>query len=453
VVSGDAARGYAKVLSEEDNEILTRVGPGTLMGNLLRRYWMPACLSVEIPEADAAPLRVRLLGEDLVAYRDTDGQVGLLDEHCPHRGASLYFGRNEECGLRCPYHGWKFDTSGQCVDMPSEPRPFADRIQVTAYPTHESGGVVWTYMGPRETMTPFRDFGTDSLPAENMSAFKSLSTCNYVQAMEGNLDSAHISFLHQFNAIDDIPDDGTDRPGYLSNAMSMKIWRHDKAPRFELQEEWYGYRYGALRTTPNGHTHVRINAYVMPFNTLVANVPFNSSQGLFVPIDDTHCWRYFFTTQPRSNPRDLGGAPFFAVPQYPYAPLRLNGASGVTPRRWTAENDYLIDRETQRTSTFSGVNDFASQDLMVTESMGPIYDRSKEHLGTTDVGVIRMRSLLLNAAKALAEGHEPPAVAGDLDYRSIRVGEKILEPGEDWRVIGTDDDPIVREALFDVTSD
>lgn len=425
------------------------------MGNLLRRYWTPACLSIEVPEPDAPPLRVRLLGEDLVAFRDTEGNVGLVAENCPHRGASLYFGRNEECGLRCPYHGWKFDRSGQCVDMPSEPRPFAERISVRAYPTHESGGVVWTYMGPSESMTPFRDFGTDSLPADQVAAFKTYSTCNFVQAMEGNLDSAHISFLHQFNAIDDIPDDGSDEPGYLSNGMSMKIWRYDRAPRFEMEEDWYGYRYGAIRDTPNGHQHVRINAFVMPFHTLVANIPFSTRQSLFVPIDDTHCWRYGIATQPRYNPNNLGGPQRQTLPQYPYVLTQRNrsaAGSGVTQRLWTAENEYQIDRSIQadRSSrgTFSGVAEFNSQDLMVTESMGPIYDRSQEHLGTTDVAIIRMRSMLINAARDVAAGKEPPAVSPDHDYRSIRVGEKILDPGEDWKAIGTDADPVVRESLL-----
>ncbi|MBO0747781.1 MAG: hypothetical protein J2O47_05505, partial [Acidimicrobiaceae bacterium] len=327
-------------------------------------------------------------------------------------------------------------------------------IKITAYPTHESGGIVWTYMGPKETMTPFRDFGTDSLPADQVAAFKTYSPCNYVQAMEGNLDSAHISFLHQFNAIDDIPDDGSDKPGYNSNIMSLKFWRHDRAPRFEMEEQWYGYRFGALRTTPNGHTHVRINAFVYPFNTLVAIVPFSTRQSVFVPIDDEHCWRYGIATQPRYNPDNVGGPPWAAAPQWPYAQTARIGrqtGSGVVPRQWTAENEYQIDRSIQadRSSrgTFSGVAEFGSQDMMVTESMGPIYDRSKEHLGTTDVAIIRMRSMLINAAKALAEGKEPPAVGPEHDYKSIRVGEKILEPGEDWRVIGTDEDPLVKESL------
>ncbi|MCL2396190.1 MAG: hypothetical protein FWC87_16080, partial [Acidimicrobiaceae bacterium] len=324
--------------------------------------------------------------------------------------------------------------------------------------THESGGIVWTYMGPKETMTPFRDFGTESLPSDQVAAFKTYSPCNYVQAMEGNLDSAHISFLHQFNAIDDIPDDGTDTPGYNSNAMSMKIWRHDKAPRFEMEEYWYGYRYGALRTTPNGHTHVRINAFVMPFNTLVASIPFSTRQSMFVPIDDEHCWRYGLATQPRYNPDNLGGPPYAGLEQWPYSNTvrtRTNtgfrSGSAVVQRQWTAENDYQIDRSIQadRSSrgSFSGVAEFNSQDLMVTESMGPIYDRSKEHLGTTDVAIIRMRSMLINAARDLAAGKQPPAVSAEHDYKSIRVGEKILEPDEDWRAIGTDEDQVVKESF------
>ncbi len=168
------------MLSREDNEILTRVGPGTPMGDLLRRYWIPACLSSEILEPDGAPVRVRLLGEDLVAFRDTSGQVGLIEEQCPHRGASLFYGRNEQCGLRCTYHGWKFDVTGQCVDQRSELHPFAHRIKITSYPIRESGGIVWTYMGPVESMTPFRDFGTDSLPAELAGANKEVIYCNWV---------------------------------------------------------------------------------------------------------------------------------------------------------------------------------------------------------------------------------------------------------------------------------
>ena len=466
----------------------------------------------------------------------------------------MFFGRNEDCALRCVYHGWAFDREGNTVDMPSEPPTsnFKDKVKILAYPVHESGGIVWTYMGPKESMTPFRDFGTESLPKEHVFAAKLHSTCNWVQAMEGNLDTSHISWLHQFNGIDDIPDDGSDKPGYPSNAMSWKFWRHDRHPRLEVQDTWYGYRYAGIRITPNGHTHVRITDYCLPYTTVVASNPFTTRQGMFVPIDDTSCWRYFinvqddpnpqgyggdnlfavapfttptlggpnggitpreytaendyridrevqktatfsgvadfvsqdlmvteycipyttvvasnpfttrqsmfvpiddencwryaFTTQVPSNPRNYGGDNLFAVA--PFTSAAKNPVAGITPREYTAENDYRIDREVQKTSTFSGVADFTSQDLMVTESMGGIYDRSKENLGTTDRAIIRMRNILLRAARDLAEGKEPPALAGTGDFRTIRSAEKILEEGEDWRILGTDDDPVVQEAVL-----
>jgi phthalate 4,5-dioxygenase len=434
------------VLSKEDNEILTRVGAGTPMGELLRRYWTPACLSAEIPGPGCAPVRVRLLAENLVAYRDTAGRVGLVQENCAHRGASLYFGRNEDAAIRCVYHGWAFDVDGRCVDMPSEPQPFCEKVRITAYPTHESGGIVWAYLGPRETMTPFRDFGTDAMAPEDWSATKLITDCNWVQAMEGNIDTAHISHLHQWNGVDDIPDDGSDKPGYPSNAMSWKFWRHDRAPRLELQETWYGYRYAGIRTTPNGHTHVRVTAYIVPYSTLVASIPWNQRHGMFVPMDDNVTARYSFAAKVPPNARGYGGANLFAVAPFT-TPISRGRQRGMIPRDYRADNDYQIDRDVQRNSTFSGVADFVSQDLMVTESMGPIYDRTQEKLGSTDLAITRMRHILLRAAKNLAAGQEPPAVSGDLDYGSIRGAEKILEPGEDWRSLGTDDDPIVREAL------
>jgi phenylpropionate dioxygenase-like ring-hydroxylating dioxygenase large terminal subunit len=432
------------MLSREDNETLCRVGPGTPMGELLRRYWTPACLSAEIPEPGSAPARVRLLGEDLVAFRDTRGRLGLVQENCPHRGASLYFGRNEDAAIRCVYHGWAFDTDGRCVDMPSEPVPFCEKVRIKAYPVHESGGIVWAYLGPRETMTPFRDFGTEGLQASDVMATKQVSYCNWVQAMEGNIDTAHISHLHQWNGIDDIPDDGSDKPGYPSNAMSWKFWRHDRAPRLELDETWYGYRYAGIRTTPNGNTHVRVTAYAVPYSTMVASIPFSVGHGMFVPIDDNHCWRYFVAPKSWRRPRDLGGANLFSIA--PFTTPVSAYTDGIVPRHYTMENDFQIDRDVQRTATFSGVADFVSQDLMVTESMGPIYDRTQEKLGSTDLAITRMRHILLRAARDLAAGGQPPAAGGGLDYRSIRGAEKILEPGEDWRTLGTDDDPIVLEA-------
>ena len=437
------------MLKAEDNEVLTRVGPGTLMGNLLRRYWTPACLVAEIPEPGCPPARVRLLGENVVAFRDTAGRAGLVQENCPHRGASLFFGRNEDGALRCVYHGWAFDVNGRCTDMPSEPAPFCDKVRMRAYPVHESGGIVWAYLGPRDTVTPFRDFGTGRTGRGEVVASKQLTTCNWVQAMEGNLDTAHISHLHQFDGIDDIPDDGSDKPGYSSNAMSWKFWRHDRAPRLEVQDTWYGYRYAGIRTTPNGNTHVRVTAYAVPYSTMVAAIPFSTGHGLFVPIDDENCWRYFTAPKTWRNPRSLGGASLFAPA--PFSTPITGRTDGIIPREYTMENDFKIDRDTSRTGIFSGVSDFVSQDLMVTESMGPVYDRSQEQLGSTDRAVTRMRHILLTAARGLAEGRQPPALAGD--FASVRGAEKILEPGEDWRVLGTNDDPVVKESLGATTGE
>jgi phthalate 4,5-dioxygenase len=345
------------VLKAEDNEILTRVGPGTLMGNLLRRYWTPACLTAEIPEPGSPPARVRLLGENLVA---------------------------------------------------------------------------------------FRDFGTEGLEREQWSATKLFTDCNWVQAMEGNIDTAHISHLHQWNGIDDIPDDGSDKPGYPSNAMSWKFWRHDRAPRLEVEDTWYGYKYAGIRTTPNGNTHARVTAYVVPYTTLVASIPWNQRQGLFVPMDDERTARYSFAASVPPNVHGYGGANLFAVA--PFTNAARQGRTGILPRDYRPDNDYQIDREVQRTATFSGVADFVSQDLMVTESMGPIYDRSQEQLGSTDRAVTRMRHILLSAARGLAEGKEPPAV-GEHDYRAVFGAEKILAPGEDWRTLATPEDPVFCAAL------
>jgi len=438
------------VLSAEDNEILTRVGPGTPMGNLLRRYWIPACLSAEIAEPDGAPARVRLLCEDLVAFRDTNGAVGLIEERCPHRGASLFYGRNEECGLRCTYHGWKFDVTGQCTDQRSELHPFSYRIKTKSYPVRESGGIVWAYLGPAETMTPFRDFGTESLPAGLAGVNKEQIFCNWVQSMDGDLDTAHISNLHQFDAIDDVPDDGTDKPGYPSGYMSMRFWRHDPRALIEVDDAWHGFRYAGIRVTPNGYRHARVTAYIFPSSTIIAQIPFSTRQIFVVPSNDVTTYRYNVTTQPPANPRGYGGPLFFTYEKYPFEMLP---PGGVVPRTYTRENDYPISRVAQKGTSYSGIADFRSQDAMATETAGPIYDRTAEHLGSTDVAVIRMHRQLLRAAKALtAAGGDAvaaglPALGGAGDFQAIRGAEKVLADGEDWRVLGTDADPVVAEAL------
>ena len=279
-------------------------------------------------------------------------------------------------------------------------------------------------------------------------ASKQHSTCNWVQAMEGNIDTAHISHLHQWDGIDDIPDDGSDKPGYPSNAMSWKFWRHDRAPRLEVDDTWYGYRYAGIRTTPNGNTHVRVTAYALPYaHHGRVSIPFS------VGLRDVRADRRRELLALLLRARGL------AEPAQPTAARTCSRSPRSRPRSSTAtqrhrpspvhRGERLPDRPGRAAdrAIFSGVDDFVSQDLMVTESMGPIYDRTQEQLGSTDKAISRMRHILLSAAKGLAEGKEPPAVAPAWTSPSIRGAEKILEPGEDWRDLGTEDDPVVREAL------
>jgi nitrite reductase/ring-hydroxylating ferredoxin subunit len=431
------------MLSSEDNAILTRVGPGTPMGNLLRRYWTPCLLSNEIPEPDCPPIRVRILGEDLVAFRDSEGRVGLFVQACPHRGASLFFGRNEEDGLRCVYHGWKFDVRGACVDMPSEPAEsnFKTKVRVRAYPTVESGGIVWAYMGPPEKQPPFRDFIGDNLTPDQWSARKLASDCNWVQGLEGNLDTAHISFLHRALADFKLRADETDRPGYPSESTSTVIRGGDRAPALEVEDTWYGFRYAGLRRTPAGFTQARVTDFIMPFGCYIATTPVGGDNLLMmVPIDDDHFFRLSFTT--KTAVRAPGHAEYAANAMGARSRPAPSPPLVTLPERQSLANDYFIDREAQRTVSYTGIRGIPQQDMAVTESMGAIYDRSNEHLGRTDAAVIKMRRILIKAARDLEAGIEPPALDASLPFDRIRSAEKVLAPGEDWRTLGTEADPL-----------
>jgi len=295
------------MLRKEQNDLITQTGPKTAMGDLFRRHWIPALLADELPANDCPPVRVKLLSERLVAFRDSEGRLGLIDEFCPHRGASLWFGRNEKCGLRCPYHGWKFDVSGQCVEVPSEPveSKFADKIKLKSYPLVERGGVLWTYMGPVEFLPPLPEWEFATVPAKHRFISKRFQECNYLQAMEGGIDSSHVSFLHSGN---------------------------------------------------------------------------------------------------------LESDPLF------------KGARG----------NYLMDREAQRQgTTYSGVEGIAIQDGSLQESMGPIVDRTKENLVSTDNGIIMARHRLMKAAKELAKGIFPPGV--EPAHQKVRSASVILPPDQPFK--------------------
>ncbi|MBV9327100.1 MAG: Rieske 2Fe-2S domain-containing protein [Chloroflexi bacterium] len=417
------------MLSREENEELCRVGPGTLMGDLLRQYWIPFLPSRELPEPDFRPIKVRLLGEDLIAFRDTEGRVGLLDENCPHRGANLFWARNEECGLRCVYHGWKFDVNGTCVDMPNEPEEsdFKYKVKAVAYPVRELNGALWTYMGPQATPPPFPPFEVNTLPAEHVAPpHIMLEECNWVQGLEGDIDSSHIDWVHA-------------RLNQQKSAQPyvMGTFNKDKRPKLEVLTTDYGGVYSASRQWDESGTRWhRITQYLLPFHTMIAaGAPDAVHLRSWVPIDDEH--HMLFSQQARldrpitpeeraqaNNPfKPLGGY----VPQDPANPLTRYLS---VPR---LANSYNIDLDLQKKELVFGVPFVGNlQDRAMTEAMGPIYKRWKEHLGSTDAMVIFVRRRLLGAAHNLRESGAVPGNVHDPSINRVRPASILLPPSESW---------------------
>ncbi len=387
------------MLTFEDNRDLTQVGPGTLMGELFRRFWVPAMLGFELPEPDGAPVRFRLLGEDLVAYKDTSGRIGVMAQACPHRGASMFFGRNEEDGLRCVYHGWKFDVTGACVDMPNEPAEsnFRHKIRATAYPAQEYGGLVWVYMGPAHLQPELPHLEWARVPASHRFVYKTSIQANYMQALEGGLDSAHASFLHRWFNAENMPN----RRGFDANRVFQAT-----APALTVQETDYGMVYGARRELGEGLSHWRVTQWMFPTHTMIPGPNWPKFGGCWIPIDDEHCYQFYFAYTPErpltAEERAYYGSGVTAVPQM---------VAGTFKPYASLANDYLVDRGHQKTRNFTGISGSGLEDLAMVESMGPIYDRTKEHLGTTDLAIIAARRLLLRAARQLAAGVEPVAAA------------------------------------------
>ena len=395
------------MLSTADNELLVRVGRGTPLNDLYRRFWTPVMLASELGGPDSPPVRVHVLDEQLVAFRDTSGAIGLLAAYCPHRRANLFWGRNEEHGLRCVYHGWKFDRSGQCVDMPNCPEgpTLKERVRTPAYPTLERGGLVWAYLGPAEIEPPFPHMEMFELPAEQCETTKMLPLGNYLQFQEGDVDSSHVSLLH--SAIDGAQIATVDATTFA-----------DRAPRWFPTETPYGLMLGAQRDAGADAYHWRVNQWLMPYVTLIAAAEgFPMLAHIRVPIDDTHTLHF------RVNARADG--PFTAADRALFAggvlvPELIPGTF------YTAENidnDYRIDREAQKTRTFSGIHSVVAQDLAVTQDQaGPISDRSKEYLTSSDRAIIMLRRRILTRVQELQAGSEPPEVRVPEAYR-VRPGD------------------------------
>ncbi|HET9917509.1 MAG TPA: Rieske 2Fe-2S domain-containing protein [Candidatus Binatia bacterium] len=406
------------MLSHAENELLTRVGPGTAMGALMRCYWLPALLSEEIPAPDCPPVRVRLLSEDLVAFRDSKGRVGLLGEHCAHRGTSLFFGRNEECGLRCVYHGWKFDVDGNVLETPAEPESseFRNKLRHTAYPCQEIAGMIFAYMGAPGKRPLMPRYEWAGLDAGQTFPVKSYLECNYLQGIEGDFDSSHTTFLHNND---------------IQNNQNLK---RDGAPTLETEATNYGMRAISIRKLGAERIYVRTSPYIMPCFSIVPGPPTakfeeNDIRGFrfWVPIDDEHSWLYILNMR-----------------QQPFADVeRAALRSWVEPdyrRKRNLHNDYRIDREVQRTRHYSGIEAVnpAEQDGCATETMGPICDRGQEHLGYSDKTIIALRKMLLNAVRGLAQGKAPPHTIrheADRDFSRLRSVKGILPVGTDWHEI------------------
>ena len=397
------------MFSYEENELLTRTGAGTPMGDLLRRYWLPALVSDEIPAPDCPQVRLRILGEDLIAFRDTDGRVGILDQWCSHRRASLFFGRNEECGLRCAYHGWKFDVEGNCVDIPSEPdfRQWSKRPTIKAYPAVDYGGAIWVYMGPPEHKPSLPELEWTQVPDEHRYVARRLQECNWLQGLEGGIDPVHVPFLHR----DGLPGrdvqngDGESSLKVFGPAQDYTL---DTVWHYDSKESEGGVHIVVRRDGENGTNYWRITEWIAPCFSHAP--PFGDDAFLpsnaWVPKDDESMWRWNIASHPvrplseeERTAMKSGQGVFTEVDPKTLRPL-VN-----------KDNDYLIDRESQRTGeTFSGVRGVAHQDQSIQESQGLIHQRADEFLVASDTSIIMMRKKLVAAVKSIEAGESPPAL-------------------------------------------
>jgi phenylpropionate dioxygenase-like ring-hydroxylating dioxygenase large terminal subunit len=399
------------VLSKEDNDILTQTDRGTPMGELFRRYWIPVLLSEEVPLPDGPPVRFRILGEDLIGFRDTDGQVGVTDSHCPHRGAPLFFGRNEESGIRCLYHGWKFDVSGACADMPNIPNGdvMKNHMRIIAYPTIEAAGMVWAYMGPAERKPPAPAFSFWELPAENTYVTKYELNCNWLQAQEGDHDSTHAQFVHStWDAAENVRDLGALIPRTL--------------PSFDTP---VGQVVVAARPLGDGTMQLAAQQVIFPTTCPPGTGSGNGvlSANIRIPIDDEHEWHFRLRYAPRPlTNRELLE---FKVNGFAYA----EHEPGTWRMKANKDNDYLQDRILQRQFNFSGMSAFQLQDAaMLEDQWGPICDRTKEHLVAPDICIVWERNRLLTMAKNLAAGREPEEPFLLADKEIVQLPLEPLDP-------------------------
>ena len=423
------------MLTSAENQLLCQVEGDAPMGRLMRRHWVPALLSEQVARCDGAPVRLQLFGEKFVAFRDSEGKLGLLGEFCPHRKASLAFARNEECGLRCLYHGWKFDTEGNVIDMPSEPKASAlpEKTKHLSYPTREAGGFVWTYMGPPEAMPEFEAPPWAPHEEARVAIARVELPCNWAQIMEGQIDSAHSSTLHSSDM----------RPAKGDAAAKGDHWVRpstDKNPRIQVQLTNYGMRYAAIRrpiVSANTHDYVRITTYVAPFTALI---PPNSTYNLasvIVPRSDTSSYFHFIAWAEGEQ----AGIDTEAWRRFCVLVVGEDVDAHFRPIKRHAHNDYLQDRAAMENGSFTGILGIPNQDIAMWESMGPIADRTQERLGASDIAIVQFRRLMIDAANAYKEegrviGHLTPRLA----QAKLRSYQGVVEKSVPWRTLGASDE-------------
>ena len=414
------------MITNEENDLLCRVENGAPMGQLMRRHWVPICLQEEVPEADGTPVKARILGEDLVVFRDTDGRVGVLDEYCPHRRASLVFGRNEEGGLRCLYHGWKMDVAGNVLEMVSEPASsgFADKVKHKAYPTKEWGGFVWAWMGPQDQMPEFVPPRWAPTAEARVSIAKVVLPCNWAQILEGAIDSAHSSSLHSSDMV----------PARVHGAEATeKNWLRpstDKAPRMQVQRGDYGFRYATIRRpifNAQTHDYVRTTVFVAPWTVLIPPNNLYNVANVNVPIDDTNtCFYFIGWGDPAQTPetetwRKFLGQTVGVDLDSQYRPLR------------NYDNRFWQDRQAMKTGNFTGIKGIPNQDMAMWITMGKIADRSHDRLGASDMAIVEFRKQMIEAVRAFQQSGTAIG-AGDLSVSdSVCSFQGVIPKTMDWR--------------------
>jgi phthalate 4,5-dioxygenase len=406
------------MLTHEDNEYLCRVGKETPMGKMLRRFWTPVCLADDIPEPGGDPLPVRVLGEDLVVFRTGEGAVGAINERCTHRGASLRIGRVDDCGIRCLYHGWQFGVDGTIRETPNlRDSRVRNKIKAPAYPTREAGGLLWAYFGPPEKLPEFPVYNWMATGPQPRVPVRMLVECNWVQLIEGTIDSSHVGILHS----DELEEAQSGVYDTLQHA-SDKFPTSDDAPELVVENTDFGFHYAAIRALrdDDGADYVRVTPYVLPYMNYT---PPGRAAILHVPVDDGVTAQYGIGRWPDGAP-SAESARFFGIERPGVGTWRSDGVIELPPQ----------DRQAMREGrSLTGYRGLVLQDLAVTLTQGVLYDREQEHLVPSDIAAIRMRRLLIESARRVEQGLDPIGLDTAVDTMSIQGAAGPLKKGEPWQ--------------------